>query len=73
MSEQFTPLIGVSIKTKNDLKFDFEFKQSRALDLSLSTLRENKSKEIVIGAGYVLKKIKSSKVKKRRKTNKRKM
>lgn len=67
LSEQFVPLIGVSVKTKKDMKFDFEFKQSRLLDLTLSTLREQKSKEITVGAGYTIKMKKTSKKKKKKK------
>jgi cell surface protein SprA len=55
ISEQFVPIIGINLKTKSDMKFDFEYKMTRNLELGLSQLREAKSTEIVLGAGYVIK------------------
>ncbi|MBK9256009.1 MAG: cell surface protein SprA [Saprospiraceae bacterium] len=54
ISEQFVPIIGINLKTKSDLKFDFEYKMTRSLELGISQLREAKSTEIVVGAGYVI-------------------
>jgi cell surface protein SprA len=66
ISEQFTPIIGISIKTIKDMKIDFEFKKSRTLDLTPTILRETNNEEITFGAGYTVKgvKMKSSKKKK---------
>lgn len=41
------------------MKFDFEYKVTRNLELGITQLRENKSKEIVIGGGYIIKNFKS--------------
>ncbi len=58
ITEQFSPLIGVKLKTKNDLNIDFEYKKSRNLDLSVNVsteLLENKKSEYVFGFGYTIK------------------
>ena len=70
IQEQFVPVIGVSVKTVKDMKLDFEFKMTRALELGITQLRENKSKEIVLGGGYIIKNVKTSKAKKPKKTKK---
>lgn len=55
------------------MKFDFEYKVTRNLELGITQLRENKSKEIVIGGGYIIKNFKSfSKTKKSKKSKKTK-
>lgn len=55
ISEQFVPIIGINVKTRKDMKFDFEYKMTRNLELGVSQLREAKSTEVVLGAGYVIK------------------
>lgn len=58
VSEQFNPIIGLKLKTKNDLNLDFEYKKSRTLDLSInvaSELLETKKTEYVFGFGYTIK------------------
>jgi len=55
IQDQFVPIIGISVKTVKDMKLDFEYKMTRSLELGITQLRENKSKEIVIGGGYVIK------------------
>lgn len=70
IQEQFVPIIGVSVKTVKDMKLDFEFKMTRALELGITQLRENKSKEIVLGGGYIIKNVKTSKAKKPKKAKK---
>ncbi|MFZ1749838.1 MAG: cell surface protein SprA, partial [Saprospiraceae bacterium] len=70
IQEQFVPILGISVKTVKDLKFDFEYKMTRNLELGITQLRENKSKEIVIGGGYVIKDVKS--YSKKRKASRRK-
>lgn len=71
IQEQFVPVIGLSVKTVKDMKLDFEFKMTRALELGITQLRENKSKEIVFGGGYIVKNVKSfRKAKKPKRGNK---
>ena len=73
IQEQFVPVLGISVKTVKDMKFDFEYKVTRNLELGITQLRENKSKEIVIGGGYIIKNFKSfSKTKKSKKSKKTK-
>ncbi len=72
IQEQFVPIIGVSLKMVNDFKFDLDYKMIRSLTLDITELRENKSKEFTIGAGYVLKNFKAfSKNKKKTKKSKK--
>ena len=70
IQEQFVPILGISVKTIKDMKVDFEYKMTRSLELGFTQLRENKSKEIVFGAGYVIKNFKS--LSKKKKSTKRK-
>lgn len=68
ISDQFSPLIGVSVKTKNEMTFEAEWRKSRTLGLSLEDLREQTSNEIRFGFGYTIKNFRSGKKKgKRRK------
>ncbi|MFZ1704993.1 MAG: cell surface protein SprA [Saprospiraceae bacterium] len=74
INESFSPLIGISIKTKKDFKIDFEFKKSRNLALSQAQLQHGKNTEIILGSGYVWKNFKGfsrkSKSKKSKKSKK---
>ena len=54
IQENFDPIIGIDIKTKNDLNFRFNYKKSRMLLLSSKSLTETKSTEIVLGFSYKL-------------------
>jgi len=70
--EAFSPLIGVSVKTKGDLTLDFEYNRSRTLDLSVnvaSELNETKKTEFVFGFAYTVKN--SSFLKKKKKRSRR--
>lgn len=58
INESFAPLLGISVKTKSDFKFDFEFKKTRNLALSQTFLQQSKNTEIVLGSGYVWKNFK---------------
>jgi hypothetical protein len=60
ITERFEPLIGIDIATKNNATFHFEYKQSRTLTMSLVDFQLSNltSKEIVVGAGMRLKKVK---------------
>ncbi|MEO7175065.1 MAG: cell surface protein SprA [Saprospiraceae bacterium] len=60
ITEQFSPLIGVDIKTKNDLSLKVDIKKSRNLDMSfqVNQLNETKTTEITLGAGYKFKNVK---------------
>lgn len=66
ISDQFSPLIGVSMKTKTEFTFEAEWRKSRTMGLSLEDLREQRSSEIRFGAGYTIKNFRSGKKKKRK-------
>ena len=75
VSEQFNPIIGVKLKTKNDMNIDFEYKKSRQLDLSInvsSELLETKKTEYVFGFGYTIKDATLFKGKKKKKKRRKK-
>ena len=52
--EQFVPLLGVDIRFKNNMTANLEYRQSRALSLSLtnSQLAQQNENDIVFGFGY---------------------
>ena len=52
--EQFVPLLGVDVRFKNNLTTNLEYRQSRALSLSLtnSQLSQQNENDIVFGFGY---------------------
>jgi cell surface protein SprA len=54
INEQMQPLLGVDIKTKNDMSFKVDFKKSRTLALSLVDyqLAETRSSGYTVGFGY---------------------
>jgi len=60
LSEQFSPLIGVNTKLKNNMTLRVEYKSDRSMILSLtnSQITENRGSEWVIGAGYIIKDVK---------------
>lgn len=64
ISEQFAPLIGVSLKTKSDFTLEAEYRKSRRLQLSLQELSENLSTEVRLGVGYIIKNFRGGKEKK---------
>ena len=59
INEQFSPLIGVDMTFNNGLTTKFEYKKTRVLNLSMTsvTLTENFSDDIVVGFGYKIKDI----------------
>lgn len=60
ISENFSPLIGVNMRLKNNTSLRVEMKKDRMLNLSLANnqLTEMRGTELVIGAGYILKDVK---------------
>lgn len=60
MSEQFSPLIGLNTKLKNNMTLRVEYKSDRNMMLSLTNnqITENRGSEWVIGAGYIIKDVK---------------
>ncbi|MEE9440117.1 MAG: cell surface protein SprA [Saprospiraceae bacterium] len=70
INDQFSPLIGLRVKTKNEMTFEVEWRKSRQMALSLEDLREQKSSEIRFGFGYTIKNIKSKKSKRKRRRKK---
>jgi len=57
VSENFSPLIGINMRMKNNTSFKAEIKRDRMLNLSVvnNQLTEMKGTELVIGAGYIIK------------------
>ena len=57
LSEQYTPLIGVTLAFNNSLTPSIEYKKSRTITLGFSNnqITEINSREIVIGCGYTFK------------------
>ncbi|MDX1684555.1 MAG: cell surface protein SprA [Saprospiraceae bacterium] len=57
VNEQFSPLLGVDIKTKNDITLKVDFKKSRSLSLQTDRydMNEDKATEYVFGFGYTIK------------------
>lgn len=57
ISEQFSPLIGLDMKFKNDLTAKFDWKKSRNLQMNLVDyqLVESKTEEFTVGLGYRVK------------------
>ena len=66
VNDQFSPLLGVSLKTKSELTFDAEWRKSRQMGLSLEELREQRAEEFRIGFGYTIKNFRSKKKSKRK-------
>lgn len=60
IEEQFSPLIGVDVRMKNDMSFKFEYKTSRTLRLELlsNRLQETKGTDFTLGFGYKIKDLK---------------
>jgi cell surface protein SprA len=60
ISENFSPLIGVNVRMKNNTSLKVEVKRDRMLNLSITNnqLTEMKGTEVVIGAGYIVKDLK---------------
>lgn len=59
ITEQFNPLIGLEVRTRNDINFSVDYIKSRNLNLSLTNyqLNENNSSEIVFGFGSKFKNV----------------
>lgn len=72
IQEQFSPLLGVDMRLKNDMSFKVDYKKSRTLNMGFvdNRLHETKGSELTIGFGYKLKNVDfgflSSKKKRRR-------
>ncbi|MCB9283235.1 MAG: cell surface protein SprA [Lewinellaceae bacterium] len=59
ISEQLSPLIGIDIRTKNNISLRVDMKKSRNLQLSFldNGLNETKASEYVVGFGYRMKEV----------------
>jgi cell surface protein SprA len=59
IEEQFAPLIGLDIRTKNDMNFQLEFAKRRGLQLGFisNELAENRVTTFQIGFDYVIKNV----------------
>jgi len=81
ISEQFSPLLGIDMRLKNDMTFRVDYKKSRNLAMSFNidySLNETKTEEFVFGFGYKMSDViigfltpKSKRPKKRRKGKKK--
>ncbi len=60
IDEQFAPLIGVDLRTKNNINLAFTWNKSRKLQLLLNDpqLPETKASELTFNLGYVIPKVK---------------
>ncbi|WP_291725862.1 cell surface protein SprA [Bernardetia sp.] len=60
ISERFSPLIGINIRTNNDITFRFNFNKDRMLSLNLSNsqLAEQRNNDFVFDVGFVRKGVK---------------
>ena len=56
ISERFAPIIGIDMKTVNDMNINIEYSKSRilSLDLGVGQLNEVNTTEILFGFGWVL-------------------
>ena len=54
ISEQFTPLLGMDVTLNNNMTVKLEYKSTRQLNLSMTSvqLNESRSKDWVVGLGY---------------------
>jgi len=59
ISEQFSPLIGIDMRLKNEMSLRVDYKRNRSLALSSQgfTLASTNTEEFVIGFGYKLKEV----------------
>ncbi len=60
IQEQFSPLIGVDMRLKNEMSFKVEYKSNRTLNMGFvdNRLHETKGKDMTIGFGYKIKELK---------------
>jgi cell surface protein SprA len=60
VSENFSPLVGINMRMKNNTMFKAEIKKDRMLTLGLTNnqLQEMRGTELVVGAGYIIKDVK---------------
>jgi cell surface protein SprA len=54
INEAFSPLLGIDVTLQNNLTCKFEYRQTRVLSLSMTSIQINEalSKDWVVGAGY---------------------
>jgi cell surface protein SprA len=59
VDERFEPLLGVSMKTKNEMNLDFKYSKNRQLGLSVANaeLLESRGTEVTFGMGYTFKNV----------------
>lgn len=57
VSESFSPLVGVDLRTRNNASFKLNYGMMRQLNLSMANnqLTESKSKDVTVGFGYIIK------------------
>jgi cell surface protein SprA len=62
IQEQFSPLLGVDVRLKNEMSFKVEYKTSRTLNMNLAqgALHETKGEDLTLGFGYKIKNMKLS-------------
>jgi len=69
--DQFAPLIGFSLKLKNEMTFEGGYNKARSLNLTQLNLQESLNSEITFGFGYTIKNFRSGKSSKRGKRRKK--
>ena len=59
IDEQFSPLIGIEVKTKTDLNLHFDYAKRRGLQLGFvsNELAENRATTVEVGFDYVMKNV----------------
>lgn len=57
ITEEFSPVIGITVRTKADLNFNTEYRKSRdlSMDFYAKELVEKRTEEFIIGGGYIWK------------------
>jgi cell surface protein SprA len=56
MSENFSPLVGVQVRTKSNATFKMDINRSRQIAMSLANnqFNETKSRDVTVGVGYII-------------------
>ena len=74
INESFSPLLGIDVTLKNDMTFSLEYKKTRVLSLSVTSvqLNETLSRDWVFGWGYKINNFNPFNSKKNRKVKNRK-
>jgi len=72
IADQFAPLIGFSLKLKNEMTFEAGYNKSRTLSLTQLNLSESLNSDINFGFGYTIKNFRANAKSKRKKRSRKK-